>query len=99
SIDDFGTGHSSLGYLKHLPIDVLKIDKSFVNDVATDADDAALVSTIITLAHNLRLKVVAEGVETEDQLRFLHLLRCDEWQGYLFSRPVSAEVFEQLLTK
>jgi diguanylate cyclase (GGDEF)-like protein len=97
SIDDFGTGYSSLGYLKQLPIDVLKIDKSFVSDVTNNPDDAALVMAIITLAHNLRLKVVAEGVETEEQLRFLRLMKCDEWQGFLFSRPITAEKFSELL--
>jgi polar amino acid transport system substrate-binding protein len=97
SIDDFGTGYSSLGYLKSLPIDTLKIDKSFVNDVTTNQDDAALVMAIITLAHNLRLKVIAEGVETEEQFRFLHLLRCDECQGYLFSKPVPSDDFKNLL--
>lgn len=98
SIDDFGTGYSSLSYLKHLPIDVLKIDRAFVQDLASNADDAALVMTIITLAHHLRLKVVAEGVETEDQLRYLHLMKCDEWQGFLYSKPVSANQFVGLLT-
>lgn len=96
SIDDFGTGFSSLSYLKRLPIDILKIDRSFVHDASTGPDDAALIMAIITLAHNLRLKVVAEGVETEEQLRFLHLLRCDQIQGYLFSKPLPVDDFKQL---
>jgi len=98
SIDDFGTGFSSLSYLKRLPIDALKIDRAFIRDVSTDPDDAALVMAIVTLAHNLRLQVVAEGVETDEQLRFLHLLRCDEVQGYRFSKPLPANELEQLLS-
>jgi diguanylate cyclase (GGDEF)-like protein len=97
SIDDFGTGYSSLAALKRLPIDALKVDQSFVREAVTDPDDASLVMAIITLAHNLRLKVIAEGVETEEQLRFLHLLRCDEIQGFLFSKPVAAETLVSLL--
>ena len=99
SIDDFGTGYSSLGQLKNLPIDVLKIDKSFIDDITTNHDDAALVRAIISLAHNLRLKVVAEGVETEEQLQFLNLLRCDEYQGYLFSKPLPPDDFSRLLAE
>lgn len=93
AIDDFGVGYSSLVYLKRLPIDMLKIDRTFVAEATSDPDDASLVMAIITLAHNLRLKVMAEGVETEDQLRFLRLLRCDEAQGYLFSKALPADLF------
>ncbi len=99
AIDDFGTGFSSLSYLSKLPVDTLKVDRSFVIDMTAAPEGLALVSTIIGLAHALKLKVVAEGVETEEQARLLRLLNCDEMQGFLFSRPVSAEAFEtQFLT-
>jgi EAL domain-containing protein (putative c-di-GMP-specific phosphodiesterase class I) len=94
AIDDFGTGFSSLSYLAKLPVDTLKIDRSFVTDMTGGPEGLALVSTIITLAHSLKLKVVAEGVETEEQSRLLRLLRCDEFQGFLFSKAVPAEIFE-----
>jgi diguanylate cyclase (GGDEF)-like protein/PAS domain S-box-containing protein len=94
AIDDFGTGFSSLSYLAKLPVDTLKIDRSFVTDLVDGPEGLALVSTIITLAHSLKLKVVAEGVEAEEQLRLLRLLNCDEFQGYLFSKPVPRELFE-----
>ncbi|PPD38095.1 MAG: diguanylate cyclase [Methylobacter sp.] len=97
SIDDFGTGYSSLSRLKKLPISVLKIDRSFVNDVTINTDDAAIAIAIITLGHSLRLRVIAEGVETQDQLAFLVRHGCDEIQGYLFSKPVPVDEFTALL--
>lgn len=96
-IDDFGTGYSSLTYLKRFPINVLKIDQSFIQGITTNADDAMITAAIIGLAHNLKLKVIAEGVETEEQLAFLRSQQCDEAQGYLFSKPVPAPVLTELL--
>jgi EAL domain-containing protein (putative c-di-GMP-specific phosphodiesterase class I) len=93
AIDDFGTGFSSLNYLAKLPVDTLKIDRSFVIEM-DNPDGLALVSTIIVMAHALNLKVVAEGVETDHQMRQLLSLNCDEMQGFLFSKPVPVEVFE-----
>lgn len=95
SIDDFGTGFSSLSYLKRLPVDKLKIDQSFIKDLTSDPGDAAIVTSMITLAHNLGLTVVAEGVETEQQLGFLQAERCDEVQGYFISKPMASEDFDQ----
>jgi EAL domain-containing protein (putative c-di-GMP-specific phosphodiesterase class I) len=87
-IDDFGTGYSSLVYLKQLPIDMLKIDKGFIADLTSDADDEAITSTIITMAHSLGLSVIAEGVETQQQLDFLRERDCDEIQGFWLSQPL-----------
>ena len=93
AIDDFGTGYSSMGYLKRLPVDVLKIDRSFVTDLAVDDDARVIAEVIITLAHTLRMSVVAEGVETAEQLKLLRGWRCDTIQGYYFSRPLAPERF------
>lgn len=97
SLDDFGTGYSSLSYLKQFPVNQLKIDQSFVRDVTTDPSDASIVASIITLAHNLSLTVVAEGCETIEQLDFLRAYHCEQVQGYLFSRPLPAEEAEKIL--
>jgi EAL domain-containing protein (putative c-di-GMP-specific phosphodiesterase class I) len=99
AIDDFGTGYSSLGYLAKLPVQTLKIDRSFIIAMLKDPDTMTLVQTIISLAHSLRLKVVAEGVEHEEQAKMLRLLQCDEMQGYLFSRPVPFDQMTALLQR
>jgi EAL domain-containing protein (putative c-di-GMP-specific phosphodiesterase class I) len=97
SVDDFGTGYSSLAYIAKLPITSLKIDRAFVADMTVSPEGYVLVSSIIALAHALKLKVVAEGVETEEQANLLKLLSCDEAQGYLFSKPVPAARIQELL--
>jgi len=97
AIDDFGTGYSSFRYLAKLPIDTIKIDRSFIITMLDEPNSLAIVSTMISLAHSMNLRVVAEGVDDEGQSRLLRLLRCDELQGFLFSRPVPAEEIVALL--
>jgi CheY-like chemotaxis protein len=97
SIDDFGTGYSSLSYLKRLPIDKIKIDQTFIRNITTDPEDAAISRAIISLSHSLKLGVIAEGVERREQLEFLSARACDQAQGYYFSRPVPAAEMERIL--
>lgn len=97
AIDDFGTGYSSLSYLRRFPIDKLKVDRSFITNVTTNSGDASVTQAIITVAHNLGLKVTAEGVEEASLLDFLRQNNCDEVQGYYFSKPLSALNMETLL--
>jgi EAL domain-containing protein (putative c-di-GMP-specific phosphodiesterase class I) len=99
AIDDFGTGHSSLSYLKRFDIDTLKIDRSFVTALPQDTEDAAIATAIVAMGHSLNMKIVAEGVETDDQAEFLHALGCDEIQGYLLSRPLPADSFAAWLNE
>jgi EAL domain-containing protein (putative c-di-GMP-specific phosphodiesterase class I) len=97
SVDDFGTGYSSLSFLRRLSVDRVKLDRSFVQDITHNAGDAAIATAVIAMSHGLKLNVVAEGVETDEQLGFLRQHGCDAMQGYLFSPPVPAEEFEALV--
>jgi sensor c-di-GMP phosphodiesterase-like protein len=97
AVDDFGTGYSSLSYLQELPVDVLKIDQSFVHRIADDASDSPIARAIIDMGKSLKLRVIAEGIETQQQLTFLRTHRCAEGQGYIFGQPMAAAQFAALL--
>jgi EAL domain-containing protein (putative c-di-GMP-specific phosphodiesterase class I) len=97
AVDDFGTGYSSLSYLRKFPIDALKIDQSFVRQITTAPDETTIVTAVISMGRSLKLRVVAEGVETQEELAFLQAHQCDEAQGYFFSRPLPPERFARLL--
>jgi EAL domain-containing protein (putative c-di-GMP-specific phosphodiesterase class I) len=97
AVDDFGTGYSSLSYLRKFSIDALKIDQSFVRQITTVPDETTIVTAVISMGRSLKLRVIAEGVETREELEFLRAHECDEAQGYYFSRPVPAEEFAKLL--
>ncbi len=99
SIDDFGTGYSSLNYLKRFPLDILKIDRSFITDITTNSNDRAVVEAIVSLSHHLKMKVVAEGVETKEQLDFLREQRCHEIQGYYLAKPLPVDEFRDFVRK
>mgnify|MGYP000970943852 CR=1 FL=1 len=99
SIDDFGTGYSSLSYLKNFPVDRIKIDQSFVNQLTQQESDASIIKAIIAMGHSLQLTIVAEGIETLEQLEFLKRHHCDEAQGYYLGRPMDAEAFSNCLDK
>jgi EAL domain-containing protein (putative c-di-GMP-specific phosphodiesterase class I) len=99
AMDDFGTGYSSLAYLKRFPVDAIKIDRSFIEGLPGDEEDATITQAVIAMAHSLRLRTIAEGVETAEQLAFLERLGCDEIQGYYFSKPLPFAEIEQLLIR
>ncbi len=99
AMDDFGTGYSSLSYLKRFPIDTIKIDRTFVADITTSPDDAEIIRTIISMGHTLNRKVIAEGVENDQQLSLLRDYQCDEIQGYFFSRPLPAGMITKFIKK
>lgn len=99
ALDDFGTGYSSLSYLRRIPITTLKIDKSFIDNISSNKKEEAIIKNIIQMAHSMELKVIAEGVETEDQLSILKRMECDYIQGYYFSKPLPANQLEELLER